>query len=74
MRIFPEPEVISQKFEKPFLLFTFYTFCANFSSVALIAASKSRCEKKNNNNKIKNNNNSQEGTEESVKGQRAVAP
>ena len=43
MRIFPEPEVLSQKFEKSFLLFTRYTFCANFSSVALIAASESWC-------------------------------
>ena len=41
MRIFPEPEVLSQKFEKPFLLFISYTSCANFSSVALIAASES---------------------------------
>ena len=41
MRIFPEPEVLSQKFEKSFLLFTSYTSCANFSSVALIAASES---------------------------------
>ena len=70
MRIFPEPEVLSQKFEKPFLLFTSYTSCANFSSVALIAASESWCEK----NKNKNNNNNEEGTAESVKGQRAVAP
>ena len=66
MRIFPEPEVLSQKFEKPFLLFKCYTSCANFSSVALIAAPE------NNNNKKKNNN--EEGTAESVKGQRAVAP
>ena len=45
MCIFPEPVVISQKFEKSFLLFTFYTCCANFSSVALIFASESEFEK-----------------------------
>ena len=68
LRIFPEPEVLSSRFEKPFLLFTFYTSCANFSYLALIVASESWCEKNN------NNNNSEEGTAESVTGQRAVAP
>ena len=41
MRIFPEPEVLSQKFEKAFLILTFYTLCANFSSLAFIVASES---------------------------------
>ena len=72
MRIFPEPEVLSQNFEKLFLLFKSYTSCANFSSVALKVASESWCEKNKNKNKNKNNN--EEGTAESVKGQRAVAP
>ena len=71
MRIFPEPEVLSQQIEKRPGLFTFYTSCANFSSVALIVASESWCVKNNNKN---NKNNSKEGTAESVKGQRAVAP
>ena len=74
MRIFPEPEVLSQQIEKRPGLFTFYTSCANFSSVALIVASESWCVKNNNNNNNKNKNNSKEGTAESVKGQRAVAP
>ena len=75
MRIFPEPEVLSQQIEKRPGLFTFYTSCANFTSVALIVASESWCVKNNNNNnKKKNKNNSKEGTAESVKGQRAVAP
>ena len=74
MRMFPEPEVLSQQIEKRHGLFTFYTSCANFSSVALIVASESWCVKNNNNNKKKNKNNSKEGTAESVKGQRAVAP
>ena len=65
--IFLEPEVLSIWFEKPFLLFTFDTSCANFSSLALIVASESWCENNN-------NNNNEEGTAESVKGQRAVAP
>ena len=59
------------KFEKQFLLFTNYTSCTNLSSVALIVASESWCEK---NNKNTNNNNNEEGTAESVKGQLAVAP
>ena len=42
------------------------------SSVALKVASESWCEKNKNKNKNKNNN--EEGTAESVKGQRAVAP
>ena len=71
MRIFPEPEVLSQQIEKRPWLFTFYTSCANFSSVAPIVASESWCVKNNNKN---NKNNSKEGTAESVKGQRAVAP
>ena len=66
LRIFPELEVLSSQFEKPFLLFTFYTSYANFSSLALIVASESWCEN--------NNNNNEEGIAESVKGQRAVAP
>ena len=75
MRIFAEPEVLSQQIEKRPGLFTFYTSCANFSSVALIVASESWCVKNNNNNNNnKNKNNSKEGTTESVKGQRAVAP
>ena len=40
MRIFPEPEVLSQQIEKHFELFTSYTSCANFSSVAFIVASE----------------------------------
>ena len=71
MRIFPEPEVLLQQFEKRPELFTFYTSCANFSSLAFIVASESWCVKNNNKN---NKNNSKEGTAESVKGQRAVAP
>ena len=43
MRIFPEPEVLSQKFKKRLLLYTNYTSCANFSFVALIVASESGC-------------------------------
>ena len=74
MLIFPEPEVLSQQFEKRPELLPFYTSCANFSSVALIVASESWCVKNNNNKKKKNKNNSKEGTAESVKGQRAVAP
>ena len=73
MRIFPEPEVLSQQIEKRPGLFTFYASCANFSSVALLVASESWCVN-NNNNKNKNKNNSKEGTAESVKGQRAEAP
>ena len=72
MRIFPEPEVLLQQFEKRPELFTFYTSCANFSSLAFIVASESWCVKNNNNKN--NKNNSKEGTAESVKGQRAVAP
>ena len=45
MRIFPEPEVLSQKFHKAFLIFLFYALCANFSSVAFKVASESRFEK-----------------------------
>ena len=41
MRIFPKPEVLSQKFEKLFLLFNSNTSCTNFSSVALIVTSES---------------------------------
>ena len=58
MRIFPELEVLLQKSKKPFLLFKFYTFSANFSSVALIVALESWCVKNNNNNNNKKNNNS----------------
>ena len=74
MRIFPEPEVLLQQFEKHPELFTFYTCCANFSSLALKVASESWCVNNNNNNNKNNKNNSKEGTAESVKGQRAVAP
>ena len=45
MRIFPEPEVLSQKFEKSFLIFIFYALCANFSFVVFIVASESGFEK-----------------------------
>ena len=48
MRIFPEPEVRSQKFEKPFLLLTFFSSFVNFSSVTLIVTSESWCVNNNN--------------------------
>ena len=50
MRIFPEPEVLSQQIEKRPELFTSYSSCAYLSSVAFIAVSESWCE----NNKNKN--------------------
>ena len=37
--------MLSQKFEKSFLIFIFYALCANFSSVAFIVASESEFEK-----------------------------